>query len=53
MWIVCLLLGFFVGCLAGLILAAWMAVESDKRAVADGVIKLCGKLYVLTNIKEA
>lgn len=50
MWIVCLLLCFIVGGFAGFAVAAWAAVESDKKAVADGVIKLCGKLFVLKEI---
>lgn len=50
MWIVCLLLGFVVGGFAGFVLVAYAAVESDKKAVADGVIKLCGKLFVLKEI---
>jgi hypothetical protein len=45
-----LLLGFLLGCSAGLMLAAWMSVVSDQKAVADGVIKLCGKLFVLKEI---
>lgn len=50
MWIVWLLLGFFVGVFAGLMFCVWAAVEVDKKAVADGVIKLCGKIYVLKEI---
>ncbi len=50
MWILWLLLGFLVGCFAGIAFAAWTAVESDKKAVADGVIKLCGKLFVLKEL---
>lgn len=50
MWIVWLFLGFLVGGFAGFVFAAWAAVESDQKAVADGVIKLCGKLYALKEI---
>ena len=50
MWILWLLLGFMVGCFAGIMFVAWAAVESDKKAVADGVIKLCGKIFALKEI---
>ena len=50
MWIVFLILGVFIGGIAGFVLAAMAVCESDKRAVSDGVIKLCGKLFVLKEI---
>lgn len=50
MWFLWLLGGFLVGAGVGFIVAAWMAVESDKYAVACGVIKLCGKLFALKEI---
>lgn len=45
-----LILGLFLGFILGVIFAAWAAVESDKQAVADGVIKLCGVIYKIEKI---
>lgn len=50
MWFVWLFLGFIVGVFAGIVFAAYAWVEDNKKAVADGVIKLCGKLFVLKEI---
>lgn len=50
MWIVWLFIGFILGVFAGFLFAVWAAVENDKKAVADGVIKLCGKLFVLKEL---
>jgi hypothetical protein len=50
MWILCLLIGFIVGSFAGLVLAAWASVESDKKAIDYGMIKLCGAIYRIEKI---
>ena len=50
MLIVWLLIVFIVGVIAGFTLAAYAAVESDKKAVSDGMIKLCGKLFLLKEL---
>lgn len=50
MWIVWVFLGLIVGFAAGFTVAAYTQVEMDKKAVSDGVIKLCGKIFVLKEI---
>ena len=50
MWIIWLFLGFAIGVIAGFVLAVRTAIEIDKKAISDGVIKLCGKLYALKEI---
>lgn len=50
MWIVWLFVGFVLGVVVGFLFAAYACVETNKKAVADGVIKLCGKLFALKEI---
>ena len=50
MWLIMLFVGFLVGVIAGLVWFAWATLETEKKAVADGVIKLDGKVFVLKEI---
>ena len=49
--ILVVLLGLVAGFFAGVCVAALAQVKSDRQAVSDGVIKLCGSIYKLDKIE--
>lgn len=41
---------FLIGSVIGFMSAAWMQVWCDKQSVERRTIKLCGKIYLLTEV---
>lgn len=50
MWFLYVLIGLLFGFVLGIVVAAWCQVETDKKSIETGIIKLCGQFFSLTKI---
>lgn len=50
MWFLYVIVGLLLGFGLGVVAAAWCQVETDQKAIKDGIIKLCGRFFTLTEI---